>query len=100
MTPEERDLLTNFLQDLGQARGGPKDAEAEAMIIQSLSRNPDAAYLLVQHAIISDQALHAAQARVADLEAQLAAARPQYQPQSQPGFLGGGLGALFGGGQP
>jgi hypothetical protein len=70
MTPEERDLLTNFLQDLGQARGGPKDAEAEAMIIQALSRNPDAAYLLVQHAILSDQALHAAQARIGDLERQ------------------------------
>jgi hypothetical protein len=68
MTPDERVLLSNFLRDLTQARGGPKDQEAETMISQALSSNPDAAYLLVQHAVLSDQALHAAQARIAELE--------------------------------
>ena len=97
MTPDERNLLTRFLSDLTQVQNVVKDPEAASMVEQALSRNPDAAYVLVQHAIISDQALHAAQARVLDLETQLRNAQPQYQ---QPGgFLGGGLGSLFSGGQ-
>lgn len=71
MTPDERQLLTRFLQDLNNARGVPKDQEADGMIRQTLSANPDAAYWLVQHAIVADQSLHAAQARIADLESQL-----------------------------
>jgi hypothetical protein len=95
MTPDERNLLTKFLNDLTQYQNVTKDPEAWSMVQQALSRNPDAAYLLVQHAIISDQALHAAQAHIVDLENQLRAAQPQYQPRG--GFLGGGLGSLFGG---
>jgi hypothetical protein len=64
-------MLRGFLQDLAQARGGLKDAEAAGLIDQAIKSNPDAAYLLVQHAILADQALHAAQAQVAQLEAQL-----------------------------
>jgi hypothetical protein len=82
MTPEERTLMTNFLRDLSQARGGSKDPEADAMIGQAMAASPDAAYLLVQHAILSDQALHAAQARIAELERQAPAA-------PAPSFLGG-----------
>ena len=95
MTPDERNLLTQFLNDLTQYQNVAKDPEAFSMIQQALSRSPDAGYVLVQHAIISDQALHAAQAHIVDLENQLAAARPQYQPQG--GFLGGALGGMFGG---
>ena len=120
MTPDERNLLTRFLQDLDQARTGPKDAEAEAMINQALSRNPDAAYLLVQHTIVSDQALQAAQARIKELESGAPAsgsflgggARPQPQtavpasqpygydqppppPPSSPFSMGGGLGSFL-----
>jgi hypothetical protein len=82
MTPEERNLLSNFLRDLDQARGGPKDSEAEAMIRQALARNPDAAYLLVQHTILADQALLAAQNRIAELE-------DQRGPAPGASFLGG-----------
>ena len=98
MTPDERNLLTQFLTDLTQYQNVAKDPEAFAMIQQAMSRSPDAAYVLVQHAIVSDQALHAAQAHIVDLENQLRAAQPQYQPQG--GFLGGALGSMFGGGQP
>ena len=87
MTPDERNLLSRFLQDLGQTRGGLKDAEAADMIDRSLRANPDAAYLLVQHAIIADQALHAAQDRITTLEAQ---GGPAQQPQGGGAFLGGG----------
>jgi hypothetical protein len=68
MTPDERTLLSTFLNDLAQARAAGKDAEADGMIRQAFAANPDAAYLIVQHAILSDQALHAAQARIAELE--------------------------------
>ena len=80
MTPDERDLLTRFLSDLTQLRGVAKDPEAAALIEQAVARQPDAAYLLVQHSLLADQALHAAQDRIADLEARLRA------PQAQTSF--------------
>lgn len=85
MTPEERQLLTRFLQDLAQARAGQKDQEAATLISQTINANPDAPYLLVQHTILSDEALKAAQNRIAELEAQMANAR---QAESR-SFLGG-----------
>eukprot|EP01037_Dinobryon_pediforme_P017657 gene17657-17863_t len=100
MTPQERELLTKFLVDLNNTPAGLKDAEAAAMIDQAISSRPDAdaeaaamidqaissrpdaAYVLVQHAIMADEALHRAQAELAQLRAQV-------QPQGQStGFLG------------
>jgi hypothetical protein len=90
MTPEERTLLTQFLGDLSQTQGVAKDRDAAALIDDSIRRNPDSAYVLVQHAILADQALVQAQAQIADLKAQLQRAQ---QPQQPPSFLGGaGLG--------
>lgn len=99
MTPDERNLLTRFLADLNARRGVQKDAEAEQAISEALTSNPDAAYLLVQHAILADQALAAAQARIAELELEV---RRQFaQGQSSQGDQGGGfLGGLFGRGEP
>ena len=65
MTPEERSILQSFLADLGGTPNVTEDAEAEAMIAEAMRANPHAAYLLVQHAILADQALHAAQAQLA-----------------------------------
>jgi hypothetical protein len=65
MTPDERTILTRFLDDLVKTPNVAKDAEADAMIADAVRRNPDAVYLLVQHAILADQALHAAQAQLA-----------------------------------
>ena len=102
MTPDERNLLGHFLQDLTQARGGLKDAEASELIERTLRSNPDAGYLLVQHAIIADQALHAAQDRIVELEGQVRGGQfPGGQSPGQGGgsFLGAG-GPWTGGGQP
>ena len=96
MTPDEKTLLTRFLQDLTSVRGGLKDAEASDLIDRSLRSNPDAAYLLVQHAIIADQALHAAQDRITQLEGQRGPAQPTGQGGGS--FLGGG--GPWQGGQP
>lgn len=59
------------------------------MIRQTLAANPDAAYWLVQHAIVADQSLHAAQARIGDLEAQLREAQYRSAPPAAAasGFL-------------
>ena len=81
MTPDERNLLQQFLQDLVQTRGVAKDAEAAGMIDQALRANPDAGYVLVQHAIMSDQALHAAQDQMVALQQQARGAVPA-QPAS------------------
>ncbi len=99
MTPDERTMLQQFIGDLSQSRGPAKDPEADAMIHQALQANPDAAYLLVQHAILADQALHAAQAQIEQMQAQLGAPAPsggflgadrnptpQYQPQYQQAY--------------
>ena len=116
MTPDERALLQRFLQDLVQTRGVAKEAEADAMIQDALRASPDAPYVLVQHAILSDQALHAAQDQIAALQDQLRntgsapparflggpspwaqAAAPQPQPQPSRGFFGPGPFASGGG---
>jgi len=75
VTPDERNLLQAFLSDLVQTPNVAKDPEADAMIQDALRANPNAAYLLVQHAILADQALHAAQAQL------------QAQSQPAPSFL-------------
>ncbi|MBV9511094.1 MAG: DUF2076 domain-containing protein [Caulobacteraceae bacterium] len=94
MTPAERDLLTRFLDDLAHARAEPKDPEAASLIARALNANPDGPYLLVQHTILADQALHAAQARIAELERQL-----QRPAEPAPSFLGGGASGPWGAGR-
>jgi hypothetical protein len=82
MTPDERNLLQTFLGDLQRASPVAKDPEADGMIMQAVRANPDAVYLLVQHALISDQALHTAQQQIQALQAQPA---PMQSPA--PSFL-------------
>lgn len=89
MTPQERDLLTRFLDDLSRSSPGPKDREAADQIERALQGNPDASYVLVQHAILSDQALNDAQQRIADLENQLQGGP---RPDDKPSFLGAAFG--------
>ncbi|MGJ9416636.1 DUF2076 domain-containing protein [Massilia sp. CMS3.1] len=71
MSPQDTQLLENFLNQLIQARGLPKDPAAEAMIAQAVSYQPDAAYLLVQRALLQQQALDNAKAEIAHLQQQL-----------------------------
>lgn len=76
MNIQERAQLSQFLQQLALAQAGPKDAEAQALIDSSLARQPDAAYLLVQRSLLQDNALQAAQAQIASLQAELQRAKP------------------------
>ncbi len=73
MTPQESQALEAFLTQLVQAGAAAKDPQAAAMIQNAVARQPDAAYLLVQRAMLLDHALAAANARIAALESQQAA---------------------------
>jgi len=71
MSPQDTQLLENFLNQLIQARGLPKDPEADAMIQKAVAYQPEAAYLLVQRALLQQQALDNAKAEIAQLQRQL-----------------------------
>ena len=82
MTPQESQLLKDFLAQLEAVRGVPKDAEAEALIKQAAGRQPDALYLLVQRSIMQDQAVEAASARITALEKEVAELKAAGLPTS------------------
>ncbi len=75
MQSHESQILQDFLNQLVQARGVNKEPQAEAMISRAVAQQPDAAYLLVQRAILLDQALNAARSQIAQLEGELQTAR-------------------------
>ena len=70
MSPQETQVLESFLNQLVQAKAGAKDPQAEAMIAEAIAKQPDAAYLLVQRALLLDQALATAKAQIAQLQSQ------------------------------
>lgn len=94
MTPQDRELLDRCLSDLRQARPDFKDPEAQRMVEAAMRDNPDAAYVLVQHAVMSDQALQEAGRRIEMLEQELDARDRGGPPPAQGGGMFGGL---FGG---
>lgn len=99
MTPQERDLIVTLLQRLKAAAGQPKDPEAESLIRQALTEQPDAPYYLVQTVLIQDLSLGDAQRRIADLERRIEdAKRSQPALSSGTSFLGGALGRGTAGG--
>jgi len=81
MQQQERDLIAGLFDRLQPFESQPRDAEAEALIKERASRQPASAYLLVQTVLVQEQALKAAQERIAELEA-----KAGVQPSS--GFLG------------
>lgn len=95
MNPQEMQTLQSFLTQLTQAQTGVKDEQAEALIADAVRRQPDAAYLLVQRALLLDHALVSARAQIATLQSQLQAAQASQGAQGVQGgahdsFLGGG----------
>jgi hypothetical protein len=119
MTPEERDIIVNFIARVGggqppvAAPGSvpstvpaptlpPVDPEADALIAEQFSRYPQARYRLTQLAFVQEHALAEAQNRLKRMEWELQQAQQQAtqqaaaQPQQSRG--GGFFGGLFGGG--
>jgi hypothetical protein len=83
MQSQERELISGLFGRLQPFEAQPRDSEAEAMIRESIARQPAAPYLLVQTVLVQEQALKAAQERIAELEARAGAAAP-----AASGFLG------------
>lgn len=77
MTPQERQLIDDLFTRLASLENSPRDPEAEKAIIEGLRRAPNAAYVLVQTALVQDEALKRANARIEELEAHV-------QPQQAP----------------
>jgi hypothetical protein len=107
MTAQERDQLQHFLVALRQQSSHPRDRVAEGLIRDALAQQPDAPYWLVQRSMALQLALNAAQARLAQLQAQCdapmapvqdlaAELRPAAAPM-QPSPWGRGLLAQVGG---
>jgi uncharacterized protein len=80
MQPEERDLIADLFGRLKSFEAQPRDPDAERFIAGGIAAQPAAPYLLVQTVLVQEHALKAAQDRIAQLEAKVAAAPP-------PGFL-------------
>jgi len=83
MQSQERDLISGLFGRIQQFETQARDPEAEALIASSVARQPAAPYLLIQTVLVQEQALKAAQERIAELEAKVSAA-----PAAAPSFLG------------
>ncbi len=73
MQSQERDLIAGLFGRLQSFENQPRDAEADALIRDLVQRQPGAPYLLTQTVLVQEQALKAAQERIAELEAKAAA---------------------------
>ncbi|HQS14416.1 DUF2076 domain-containing protein [Reyranella sp.] len=83
MQQQERDLISGLFDRLKPFESQPRDGEAESFIRGLAAQQPAAPYLLVQTVLVQEQALKAAQARIAELEEKALAA-----PPAATGFLG------------
>lgn len=79
MTPSERELLARLFDRIDAASGGPRDADAEALINQRVAANPSAPYRMAQTIAVQDEALKRAEEKIRTLEGD-AASRPDDAP--------------------
>jgi uncharacterized protein len=94
MDTNDRQAISGLFGKLAQVeRQMPdRDVEAERFIADAIARQPGAPYYMAQTVVVQEQALTGAQARIEQLEAEIAEAR-------QGGARGGGfLSGIFGGG--
>jgi hypothetical protein len=92
MDHQDRQAIEQLFGKLAQVEGQSvsPDAQAAEFIRSQTARQPNAPYYMAQTIVVQEQALNAAQARIADLEHQLS---------SRPAGGGGFLSGLFGSGQ-
>jgi uncharacterized protein len=84
MTPEESKLVTELFDRLAALEDAPRDREAEGLILDGLRQAPNATYALVQTVLVQDETLKRADARIRELEDELANSAA---PPRQGGFL-------------
>ena len=83
MQQQERDLIADLFGRLQQYENQQRDAEAERLIASYVARQPASPYLLVQTALVQEEALKQARARIAELESKVSG-----QGSGQGSFLG------------
>jgi len=93
MTPQERQLIDELFDRLASLESNPRDTDAERAIAHGVRRAPHAAYALVQTALVQDEALKRANARIEELQAELDGGEP---PRQQQGSFLEGMRDVFG----
>ena len=78
MTPQEQALVNELFDRLATLENNSRDRDAERLIADGLRQAPHAVYALVQSALVQDEALKLANARIEELQAQ---AGGQEQPR-------------------
>jgi uncharacterized protein len=92
MTPQERELIVDLFDRLASLERNPRDPQAEAAIREGLRDAPNAMYALVQTALVQDEALKAANARIQQYEG----GGPAGAPEQSRGFLDNMRDSIFG----
>ncbi len=82
MTPQESQLVDELFDRLAKLETVPRDPAAERLIADGAQRAPHALYALMQTALLQDEALRRANARIEELQAQVDGAE---EPQQQQG---------------
>jgi hypothetical protein len=93
MTPQERELVADLFDRLSRLEEAPRDPDAERVIEDGSKRAPHAVYALVQTVLVQDEALKRADARIQELESQMAGGA---EPPRQGGFLDNMRDAILG----
>ena len=74
--------MEELFDRLAKLESSPRDPAAERVIADGLRRAPQATYALVQTALVQDEALKRANARIEELQAQLGGGEQAQQPGS------------------
>ena len=90
MTPQEQELVNELFDRF------PRDPDAERLIADGLGRAPHAVYALVQTALVQDEALKRANARIEELQARVGGE----EQQRSGGFLDSMRDAVLGRSEP
>ena len=91
MDSRDRDAIEQLFERIARVeqKSGPRDRAAEALIQSQIAVQPSAPYYMAQTILVQEDALRAAQERIAELE-RMTAGEPD----------GGVFGGIFGGGRP
>src|ERR1700733_9885062 len=96
MTPQEQELVNELFDRLTTLEANPRDPDAGRLIADGMRQAPHAVYALVQTALVQDEALKLANARIEELQAQVGG---QEQPRGG-SFLDNMRDALLGRSEP
>jgi hypothetical protein len=82
-------MIQSVFDRLARLGGGNKDREAEALIVERMRAVPDAAYNLVEAVVVQELVIKERDARISELESQLARSSQLQAPAQPTGFAQG-----------